>query len=347
MGFESRHITDSQPQPDDGNRDVDEEDPLPAQGVNKDAADLQPLAAPATNAGEPLVVQWKPAAKNSAWKHMNVSLVALLANGKQHETSLAHGIDGTDPTNNTLHAKAPKHVHGDSTQYLIKFSDGQDEKKSPKFVIRENKASKLHSRRNSESGISKEQIDSIVQEMLGSGERDSDDSGSSTGHGSPTAAINRIPSAASSSLVSKASSKHKPITISGVTYYPKIDSTSKSKSKSKGKGKSRNVSLCLQWIWSMNMNRNLSLKTNLYQNMNMNMNMSMSTTMYTNTSPYTKGSQSLIPRLILALDLTAEVKWMTSSILACRIYLLMIPSRERRHRRRLIPNQSALDAHPS
>ena len=97
------------------------------------------------------------------------------------------------------------------------------------------------------------------------------------------------------------------------------------------------------------MNRNLSLKTNLYQNMNMNMNMnmSMSTTMYTNTSPYTKGSQSLIPRLILALDLTAEVKWMTSSILACRIYLLMIPSRERRHRRRLIPNQSALDAHPS
>ena len=79
----------------------------------------------------------------------------------------------------------------------------------------------------------------------------------------------------------------------------------------------------------------------------MNMNMSMSTTMYTNTSPYTKGSQSLIPRLILALDLTAEVKWMTSSILACRIYLLMIPSRERRHRRRLIPNRSALDAHPS
>ena len=182
----------------------------PLNGVNKDAADLQPLAAPATNAGEPLVVQWKPAAKNSAWKHMDVSLVALLANGKQHETSLAHGIDGTDPTNNTLHAKAPKHVHGDSTQYLIKFSDGQDEKKSPKFVIRENKDSKLHSRRNSDSGISKEQIDSIIQEMLGSGERDSSDSGSSTGHGSPTAAINRIPSAASSSLVSNASSKHKP-----------------------------------------------------------------------------------------------------------------------------------------
>ena len=215
----------------------------PLNGVNKDAADLQPLAAPATNAGEPLVVQWKPAAKNSAWKHMDVSLVALLANGKQHETSLAHGIDGTDPTNNTLHAKAPKHVHGDSTQYLIKFSDGQDEKKSPKFVIRENKDSKLHSRRNSDSGISKEQIDSIIQEMLGSGERDSDDSGSSTGHGSPTAAINRIPSAASSSLVSKASSKHKPITISGVTYYPKIDSTSKSKSKSKsGKKSSKSTS---------------------------------------------------------------------------------------------------------
>ena len=57
----------------------------PLNGVNKDAADLQPLAAPATNAGEPLVVQWKPAAKNSAWKHMDVSLVALLANGKQHE----------------------------------------------------------------------------------------------------------------------------------------------------------------------------------------------------------------------------------------------------------------------
>ena len=215
----------------------------PLNGVNKDAADLQPLAAPATNAGEPLVVQWKPAAKNSAWKHMDVSLVALLANGKQHETSLAHGIDGTDPTNNTLHAKAPKHVHGDSTQYLIKFSDGQDEKKSPKFVIRENKDSKLHSRRNSGSGISKEQIDSIIQEMLGSGERDSDDSGSSTGHGSPTAAINRIPSAASSSLVSKASSKHKPITISGVTYYPKIDSTRKSKSKSKsGKKSSKSTS---------------------------------------------------------------------------------------------------------
>lgn len=215
----------------------------PLNGANKDAADLQPLAAPATNAGESLVVQWKPAAKNSAWKHMNVSLVALLANGKQHETSLAHGIDGTDPKNNTLHAKAPKHVHGDATQYLIKFSDGQDEKKSPKFVIRENKASKLHSRRNSESGISKEQIDSIVQEMLGSGERDSGDSGSPTGHGSPTAAINRIPSAASSSLVSKASSKHKPITISGVTYYPKIDSTSKSKSKSKsGKKSSKSTS---------------------------------------------------------------------------------------------------------
>ena len=214
----------------------------PLNGANKDAADLQPLAAPATNAGESLVVQWKPAAKNSAWKHMNVSLVALLANGKQHETSLAHGIDGTDPTNNTLHAKAPKHVHGDSTQYLIKFSDGQDEKKSPKFVIRENKDSKLHSRRNSGSGISKEQIDSIIQEMLGSGERDSDDdSGSSTGHGSPTAAINRIPSAASSSLVSKASSKHKPITISGVTYYPKIDSTSKSKSRS-GKKSSKSTS---------------------------------------------------------------------------------------------------------
>ena len=49
----------------------------PLNGANKDAADLQPLAAPATNAGESLVVQWKPAAKNSAWKHMNVSLCLL------------------------------------------------------------------------------------------------------------------------------------------------------------------------------------------------------------------------------------------------------------------------------
>lgn len=206
----------------------------PLNGGNKEAADLQPLAAPATNAGESLVVQWKPAAKNSAWKHMDVSLVALLANGKQHETSLAHGIDGTDPKNNTLHAKAPQHVHGDAVQYLIKFSDGKDEKKSPKFAIHENKASKQHGRRNSDSGINKEHIGSIIQEMLGSGDR-----GSSSGHGSSAATAASVPSAASSSLQSKASSKHKPITISGVTYYPKIGSSSKSKSgKKSSKSKS-------------------------------------------------------------------------------------------------------------
>lgn len=218
----------------------------PLNGGNKEAADLQPLAAPAANAGEPLVVQWKPAAKNSAWKHMDVSLVALLANGKQHETSLAHGIDGTDPKNNTLRAKAPVHVHGDTAQYLIKFSDGKDEKKSPKFVIHENKASKQHSRRNSDSGMNNEHIGSIIQEMLGSGDRDSSDSErSSSGHGSPTAAVNTVPSAASSSLQSKASSKHKPITISGVTYYPKIGLSSKSKSgkkSSKSKSKSKSTS---------------------------------------------------------------------------------------------------------
>lgn len=53
VGFESRHITDSQPQPDDGNRDVDEEDPLPAQGVNKDAAEHRTDETRDTGSGSP------------------------------------------------------------------------------------------------------------------------------------------------------------------------------------------------------------------------------------------------------------------------------------------------------
>ena len=53
MGFEGRHVTDSQPQPNDSNRDIDEEDPLPAQGVNEDAAEYRTDETRDTGGGSP------------------------------------------------------------------------------------------------------------------------------------------------------------------------------------------------------------------------------------------------------------------------------------------------------
>lgn len=159
-----------------------------ASASQKGAQGLEPMAPSATRPGEPLVVSWGPASGNSDWKHMNVSLVALSENGKNKVTHLATDIDGTDAKNNTLRTKAPKHLgNSDSTNYVIRFTDGKEHKDSPKFTIehKNHTYSKLSARHgdshssasssasdadsNGASSIDSSDISAIIQQMLSSG----------------------------------------------------------------------------------------------------------------------------------------------------------------------------------
>ena len=232
-----------------------------ASANQKGAQGLEPMAPSATRPGEPLVVSWGPASGNSDWKHMNVSLVALSENGKNKVTHLATDIDGTDAKNNTLRTKAPKHLgNSDSTNYVIRFTDGKEHKDSPKFTIehKNHTYSKLSARhgdshssasssasdadRNGASSIDSSDISAIIQQMLSSGhpaggrsaaaaKTDGDDVDNSGADGledeeeQEDDGATKVMSSSSSSSSSSKGRLPTPVTIDGVMYVPMVGSS--------------------------------------------------------------------------------------------------------------------------
>lgn len=232
-----------------------------ASANQKGAQGLEPMAPFATRPGEPLVVSWGPASHNSDWKHMNVSLVALSENGKNKVTHLATDIDGTDAKNNTLRTKAPKHLgNSDSTNYVIRFTDGKEHKDSPKFTIehKNHTYSKLSARhgdshssasssasdadRNGASSIDSSDISAIIQQMLSSGhpaggrsaaaaKMDGDDVDNSGTDGledeeeQEDDGATKVMSSSSSSSSSSQGRLPTPVTIDGVMYVPMVGSS--------------------------------------------------------------------------------------------------------------------------
>lgn len=232
-----------------------------ASASQKGAQGLEPMAPSATRPGEPLVVSWGPASGNSDWKHMNVSLVALSENGKNRVTHLATDIDGTDAKNNTLRTKAPKHLgNSDSTNYVIRFTDGKEHKDSPKFTIehKNHTYSKLSARHgdshssasssasdadsNGASSIDSSDISAIIQQMLSSGHAAGGRSAAAAKAGGDDVeqsgadgledeeeqeddGATKVMSSSSSSSSSSKEHLPTPVTIDGVMYVPMVGSS--------------------------------------------------------------------------------------------------------------------------